>query len=86
MNLIYTFKIQDGDNERYEYQYEALPDDATHEEINARGEELIKELYTGDEMSDGWYWDDSMYNAGSYYSHKIIKCDECFEIIRSIIC
>jgi len=85
MNIIYIFKIQDGERQRKEYQYETLPDTATKEDINAKGEELNRENFSGEQLSGDFYWDRWGEIAGSYYTHKIIPCDESFRVIQEIL-
>jgi len=84
MNLVFTFQVQDGMDRRNEHYTTKLPDTATKEEINAKGEELLAELWTGDE-DDEWRWDRYNEKAARYYSYDIIPCDESFRIIERII-
>lgn len=84
MNIVYTFQIQDGERQRYEYRTEKLVDTATQTEINAKGEELLREEYTGDADGD-WYWCSYYETMGRYYSYKVIPCDESFEKIKQIL-
>jgi hypothetical protein len=84
MNLIYIIQVQDGSDKRYEYQAVKLPDTATKVEIDARGEQVTKELFTGEQDGE-WYWDSYGVIAGRYYSYKVIPCDVSFGVIEGIL-
>jgi len=84
MNLIYTIQVQDGSNKRNVFQTAMLPDDATKEQINDKGEEIAQELFTGEQDGE-WYWDSYGETAGRYYSHNVIPCAESFRVIQNII-
>jgi hypothetical protein len=84
MNLIFILQVQDGDTRRNQITYDVLPNDSTKENINAKGEELLREYFTGDEDGE-WCWDSYGETAARYYSYKIIPCDQSFEVIKEII-
>lgn len=84
MNLIYIIEIQDGERKRREFKAETLPNDSTIKAISKRGDEIVKEQFTGEEDGE-WYWDCYGENMGRLYSFKVIPCDESFEIIKEIL-
>jgi len=84
MNLIYTIQVQDGSNKRNVFQTAMLPDDATKEQINNKGEEIAQELFTGEQDGE-WYWDSYGETAGRYYSYNVIPCAESFKIFENIL-
>ena len=86
MNILFIIKVQDGENQRYEYQCETLRGDDVHKSaINTRGEEINRERFTGDLLSGNCYWDEYSEIAGEYSDYKVIPCNESFEIMKSII-
>ncbi len=84
MNLIYEIQVQDGDRKRKEFECALLPNDATKEQINAKGREILKERFTGDDEGE-WCWDSYGETAGRYYTFYEIKDEESFNIIQRIL-
>ncbi len=81
-NLVVTLLIQDGENQRNEYITEVIEDTA---DADKRGEEILHENFTSEELANGFYWDSSWEKAGSLYAVHIIENDETFKAIRNII-
>lgn len=84
MNLVFTLEVQDGEIRRKEHYTAMLPSDSTKEDINAKGEEILAENWSGDKDGE-WRWDSYGERAARYYSYNVIPCAESFRVIQQIL-
>ena len=86
LNVIFIFQVQDGEQQRFEYQTEVFEGAVVPiKEINARGDELNRERFPEEELAKGFYWDESMERAGRYYKYVVISDAKSFKIIQGIM-
>ena len=85
MYVVFTIEVQDGMNTRYTYHTEIIEEQLTEDELVIKGEELVHEYFSYDELANDFYWDSSWETAGRYFRHHVIEDKKTWDVVNSII-